>query len=81
MALAGREKEAVVISMVRSNDGGEVGFLADKRRMNVAVTRARRHCAVICNSETVNHDEFLAGLVTHFEAHGAYQSAAQVDVT
>ncbi|KAK9868471.1 hypothetical protein WJX84_007692 [Apatococcus fuscideae] len=74
----GREKEAVVISMVRSNDTGEVGFLADKRRMNVAVTRARRHCAVICNSESVNHDEFLMGLVAHFEAHGAYQSAAQV---
>ncbi|KAK9825119.1 hypothetical protein WJX74_010900 [Apatococcus lobatus] len=77
----GREKEAVVISMVRSNHGGEVGFLADKRRMNVAVTRARRHCAIICSSETVNHDDFLAGLVAHFEAHGAYQSAAQLAVT
>ncbi len=37
--LQGREKEAIVISMVRSNSGGEVGFLADRRRMNVAVTR------------------------------------------
>lgn len=49
----GREKEAIVISMVRSNDRGEVGFLSDKRRMNVAVTRARRHCCIVCDTETV----------------------------
>ena len=38
----GREKEAVVISLVRSNPKGEIGFLGDVRRMNVAMTRARR---------------------------------------
>lgn len=41
----GREADAVVISMVRSNDKGSVGFLTDQRRMNVAVTRAR--CQVV----------------------------------
>ena len=41
----GREKEAVVISLVRSNPKGEIGFLADVRRMNVAMTRARRKLA------------------------------------
>lgn len=74
----GREKEAIVISMVRSNDKGEVGFLSDKRRMNVAFTRARRHCAVICDSETVSKDPFLASLVTYMEAHGVYISAEEL---
>ena len=42
----GREKEAVVISLVRSNPKGEIGFLGDVRRMNVAMTRARRKLLV-----------------------------------
>ena len=46
--------------------------------MNVAVTRARRHCALICDSETVSGDEFLARLVQYFEQHGAYLSAAEL---
>lgn len=74
----GREKEAIIISMVRSNDKGEVGFLSDKRRMNVAFTRARRHCAVICDSETVSKDAFLASLVAYMEEHGAYVSAEEL---
>ncbi|KAK4519577.1 Amino acid transporter [Mucor velutinosus] len=49
----GREKEAILLSLVRSNDRGEVGFLAEKRRLNVAMTRAKRHLCVICDSETL----------------------------
>ena len=63
---------------VRSNVGGEIGFLADRRRMNVAVTRARRHCCLICDSETVSKDSFLKRLVQHFEEHGVYLSAAEL---
>ncbi|GLI64102.1 hypothetical protein VaNZ11_007275 [Volvox africanus] len=74
----GREKEAIVISMVRSNKAGDVGFLSDRRRMNVAVTRARRHCAIVCDSETVSHDEFLKRLVDYFSLHGEYSSAAEL---
>ena len=71
----GREKEAVVISMVRSNSKGEVGFLADERRMNVAVTRARRHVAIIGDSATVSRQPFLEGLVRYCEEHGECRSA------
>lgn len=53
--MQGREKEAIVISMVRSNDTREVGFLKEKRRMNVAMTRARRHLCVIGDASTVVH--------------------------
>ena len=71
----GREKEAIVISMVRSNEDKSVGFLADPRRMNVAVTRARRHCSLVCDSETVSNDKMLAGLVDYFMDNGEYTLA------
>ncbi|KAF8186355.1 P-loop containing nucleoside triphosphate hydrolase protein, partial [Pholiota molesta] len=53
--MQGREKEAVIISLVRSNDTREVGFLKEKRRMNVAMTRAKRHLCVVGDSSTVCH--------------------------
>jgi len=49
----GREKEVIIISMVRSNDSYSVGFLSDERRLNVAITRAKKLCIIIGNSEVV----------------------------
>jgi len=70
----GREKEAVIISLVRSNIKGEVGFLAETRRMNVALTRARRKLIVIGDSATITADPFYGRLIDYFESIGAYHS-------
>jgi ATP-dependent RNA/DNA helicase IGHMBP2 len=76
--LQGREKEAVVVSLVRSNEQGEVGFLAELRRLNVALTRARRHLTVIGDSATLAHDRDLCGLVEHLQQHACYRSAFEL---
>eukprot|EP01064_Diplonema_japonicum_P008470 TRINITY_DN15927_c0_g1_i1.p1 TRINITY_DN15927_c0_g1~~TRINITY_DN15927_c0_g1_i1.p1 ORF type:complete len:650 (+),score=195.22 TRINITY_DN15927_c0_g1_i1:1324-3273(+) len=66
----GREKEAVIISLVRSNPKGEIGFLADHRRLNVAVTRARRQAVLVGSAECLNRDPFLKRLMTYAEEEG-----------
>jgi ATP-dependent RNA/DNA helicase IGHMBP2 len=70
----GREKEAVVVSLVRSNPEGEIGFLSDVRRMNVALTRARRKLVVVGDSATITTHPFYQRLVNYFDAIGAYRS-------
>ena len=75
----GREKEAVVISLVRSNPEGEIGFLADTRRTNVALSRARRKLVVIGDSATLSADPFYQRMIAHFEASGAYSSVWELD--
>ena len=74
----GREKEVVVMCTVRSNTTGEVGFLSDARRMNVALTRARRKLIVIGDSGTLGADEFFRSLIGWFEESGAYQSVWEI---
>ncbi|KAL8892371.1 MAG: hypothetical protein Q9192_005623 [Flavoplaca navasiana] len=66
----GREKEAVVVSLVRSNGKGEVGFLGERRRLNVAMTRPKRHLCVVGDSETVSKgSKFLKEWMQHLEEH------------
>ena len=71
----GREKDAVVVSLVRSNEAGEVGFLGDVRRMNVALTRARRKLVVVGDGATVSRHPFYSGFFDHAQAVGAWRSA------
>ena len=75
----GREKEVVFISMVRSNDKGEIGFLGDARRMNVAMTRARRRLMMVGDTATIGNHEFYQRLLEHFDASNAYRSIWQFD--
>merc|ERR1712083_938051 len=71
----GREKEVVVLSLVRSNQRKEVGFLGETRRLNVAVTRARRQLIVVCDTETVKNDKFLKEFIEYLEKEGEVRSA------
>ena len=68
----GREKEAVVISLVRSNPQNEIGFLADRRRMNVALRLACRKLIVIGESSTLGIDEFYREFFEYIESISGY---------
>jgi superfamily I DNA and/or RNA helicase len=66
----GREKEAIIISFVRSNAEREIGFLSEIRRTNVAVTRARRHVCLIGDGDTLGRHKFYKNLIGYVEEHG-----------
>ena len=70
----GREKEVIIVTMVRSNHHREIGFLADTRRTNVALTRARRKLIVIGDSATLASHPFYADMIEHFETRNTYRS-------
>ncbi len=76
----GREKEAIVLSLVRSNAEGEIGFLADVRRTNVALTRSRRKVLVIGDSATLSALPFYQRLFEYFEAIGAYRTVWEEEI-
>ncbi len=71
----GREKEAVLVSLVRSNESGEVGFLSDVRRMNVAMTRARRLLIVVGDSATIGRHPFYSRFIDYAQSAGSHRSS------
>ncbi len=71
----GREKEAVIVDLVRSNEHGEIGFLANTRRMNVALTRARRFLLVVADSATLGAHPYYAAFLSYVDEIDAHGSA------
>jgi len=72
----GREKEIVVVDLLRSNAEGELGFLRDVRRTNVAITRAKRQLIVIANGDTIQSHAYYRELLAAAKADGAWELAA-----
>lgn len=75
----GQEREAVILSLVRSNKKGELGFLKDRKRINVSVTRARRHLALVCDSNCIRGDQIMKSLIDHANSYGIVKSAAEYE--
>ena len=70
----GQEKDLILISLARSNDRQEIGFLAEERRMNVAITRAKKQLIIIGDSSTISKNKFYNDLITYCEAGNGYHS-------
>ena len=67
-AFQGREKDLIIISTVRSNDQGSIGFLSDKRRMNVALTRAKYGLFVVGNASTLRSNTHWGKFIDHVQS-------------
>lgn len=71
----GQERDIIYISLTRSNPEGRIGFLSDIRRMNVAMTRARKKLVVIGDSATLSRLPFYAGFIDYAGSIDGYKSA------
>ena len=69
----GQERDVILISLVRSNDEGQIGFLKDLRRMNVAMTRARMKLIILGNKDTMTKHPFYKKLWEYVEAINNYE--------
>jgi ATP-dependent RNA/DNA helicase IGHMBP2 len=76
----GQEKENIILSLVRSNDDGDIGFLKDYRRMNVAITRAKEKLFVIGDSATIAADKFYDAFLMYVEKNGMYKSVWEFEM-
>lgn len=71
----GQEEETILISLVRSNSEGQIGFLKDHRRMNVASTRAKEKLYLIGDSTTLAKDPYFDALFLYLDRIGGYKTA------
>jgi superfamily I DNA and/or RNA helicase len=70
----GQERDAIIVSLVRSNQRNEIGFLKDYRRMNVAMTRAKKKLLLIGDSSTLATDRFYSEFINYTQEMGCYKS-------
>ena len=78
MSFQGQERDIIYISLVRSNEKGEIGFLKDTRRMNVAMTRARKKLVIIGDSATIGNHPFYEAFLDYIHEIEAYKSAFEI---
>lgn len=71
----GEERDVIYISLVRSNSNSEIGFLGDIRRMNVALTRARKKLVVMMDTSTIGNHPFYKSFIEYCEKNNFYKSA------
>ncbi len=76
----GQEQDLIIVSLVRSNDDGDIGFLKDYRRMNVAITRAIKQLVVIGDSATIGGDAFYSQFLSYVEKHGQYRTVWEFEM-
>jgi len=76
----GQEKENIILSLVRSNEDGDIGFLKDYRRMNVAITRAKEQLFVIGDSATIGADPFYNSFLSYIEQYGDYRTVWEFEL-
>jgi len=76
----GQEKDIIYISLTRSNDQQAIGFLSDVRRMNVAMTRAKKKLIVVGDSATVGKHEFYDNFIKYVDTMQSYHSVWEWDL-
>jgi predicted DNA helicase len=69
----GREKEIIILSLVRANEKEEIGFLSDIRRLNVAITRAKRKLIIIGDANTLKANKTYFNLIEYVKKAGIYK--------
>lgn len=79
-SMQGQEAENILISLTRSNENQEIGFLKDYRRTNVAISRAKNVCYIVGDSATLGADSFYGELIQQLENGGNYSSVWELEI-